>query len=88
MPIISGILGTRMSKYIPVGILNNDLRLEMRLGPWEQAFKCVGRMYADNIHIDPDACWEAGGKRIDDYYNINITKVELAADYIELAADV
>jgi hypothetical protein len=36
----------------------------------------------------PDACWEAGGKRVDDYYKINITNVELVADYIELAADV
>jgi len=60
----------------------------MGLGPWEQAFKCVGRMYSNKLHIDPDACWEAGGKRVDDYYKINITKVELVAYYIELAADV
>jgi hypothetical protein len=45
-------------------------------------------MYSNKIHIDPDACWEAGGTRVDDYYKINITNVELVADYIELAADV
>jgi len=88
MPIVSGILGTGMPKYVPVGILNSDLRLEFGLGPWEQAFKCVGRMYSNKVHVDPDACWEAGGKRVDDYYKINITNVELVADYIELAADV
>ena len=71
-----------MPKYVPVGILNNDLRIEIGLGHWEQAFKCVGRMYSNKIHIDPDACWEAGGKRVDDYYKINITNVELVADYI------
>jgi hypothetical protein len=57
MPIVSGILGTGMPKYVPVGILNSDLRLELGLGPWEQAFKCVGRMYKNKVHIDPDACW-------------------------------
>jgi hypothetical protein len=56
MPIVSGIVDTGMPKYIPVGILNIDLRLELGLGPWEQAFKCVGRMYKDTMHIDPDAC--------------------------------
>ena len=77
-----------MPKYIPVGILNSDLRLELGLGPWEQAFKCVGRKYKDVMHMDPDACWEAGGKHVDDYYKINITNVELVANYIELASDV
>jgi hypothetical protein len=71
-----------MPKYVPVGILNNDLRIEIGLGHWEQAFKCVGRMYNNKIHIDPDGCWEAGGTRVDDYYKINITNVELVADYI------
>ena len=88
MPIVSGVVGTGMPKYLPVGILNSDLRLEFSLGPWEQAFKCIGRMYKDTIQIDPDACWVAGGKRVEDYYKINITKVEYVSDYIELAADV
>jgi hypothetical protein len=38
--------------------------------------------------MDLDACWEVGGKRVDDYYKINITSVELVADYTELVADV
>jgi hypothetical protein len=61
MPIVSGIMNTGMPKYIPVDILNNDLRLEFGLGPWEQAFKCVGRMYKNKIHVDLDACWEGLG---------------------------
>ena len=88
MPIISGVLGSGMPKYVPVGILNSDLRLEIGLGPWEQAFKCVGRMYKNKLHVDPEACWVAGANRVSDFYNINITNVEFIADYIELAADV
>ena len=45
-------------------------------------------MYKNKVHIDLDACWEVGVKRVDDYYKINITSVELVADYTELVADV
>jgi hypothetical protein len=61
MPIVFRILSIGMQKYIPVGILNKDLRMEIGLGPWEQAFKSFGRMYKDKVNIDPDTCWEAGG---------------------------
>ena len=38
IPIMSGILGPQMSKYIPVGSLAADLRLELGIAPFEQAF--------------------------------------------------
>lgn len=88
LPLVSGVMGTGMPKYVPVGILNSDLRLELGIPPWEQAFKCVGAAWKDKLLVDPDACWKAGQSRIEDFYNINVTQVEYVADYIELAADV
>ncbi len=42
IPIMSGILGPQMGKYIPVGSLAADLRLELGIAPFEQAFVSVG----------------------------------------------
>lgn len=46
IPIMSGILGPQMSKYIPVGSLAADLRLELGIAPFEQAFVSVGGVLA------------------------------------------
>ena len=42
IPIMSGIIGGGMGKYIPVGALQSDFRLEIGLSSRSQAFRAYG----------------------------------------------
>lgn len=99
IPIMSGILGPQMGKYIPVGSLAADLRLELGLAPFEQAFVSIGGL----IHTDSKFTTGLGsytfvnGPRareamhkvpINRYQDFAIRNVELELEYVEVASDV
>lgn len=42
IPLVSGVVGAQMSKYLPVGALASDVRLELDLAAWEHAMVVVG----------------------------------------------
>lgn len=101
IPIMSGILGPQQSKYIPVGALAADLRLELGLAPFEQAFKSVGALCKhtapasirdtsyEYTFCDGPRVLEALQKTPYNYkQNISISGLELQLEYIEVSSDV
>lgn len=90
IPLVSGVVGVQQGKYIPVGALAADLRLELGLAPWEQGIKPVAAFTgASTIGTDLySIVSNLSGKRVTDSHNIRIERVNLQLEYVEVAADV
>lgn len=95
IPIMSGIVGAQMSKYIPVGALATDLRVEWTLAPFEQALKAFAYIKAEdraasgtiNIDASPGGILKGAKNGLKDV-KIELSNFEMQLEYIELAADV
>lgn len=91
IPIMSGIIGGGMGKYIPVGALQSDLRLEIGLSSWSQAFRAYGVIKKNGTNYYMST-------RLGDVFNTNknyskhhqfkLRNVELQLEYVEVASDV
>ena len=96
IPIVSGIIGAQMGKYIPVGSLASDLRVELGLAPFEQAFKTVGVYNDGAIKFDPATVHAAAsgktpiGATVSEGkpYRVNLKNFELQLEYVEVSSDV
>lgn len=99
IPIMSGILGPQMGKYIPVGSLAADLRLELGIAPFEQAFVSIGGLLhtesklTDGLgsytFVNGPRAREAMHKvPINRYQDFAIRNIELELEYVEVASDV
>lgn len=96
IPLVSGIVGAQMGKYIPVGSLAADLRLELGLAPFEQVFKTIGVLEGSTIFCDTaNIHASTSGKSFigssvsaSTPYKINIENVELQLEYVEVSSDV
>lgn len=91
IPLVSGIVGGQMGKYIPVGALAADLRLELGLADFNQSLTAVAvgatTGSAHTIKNDPLVLSGLTG-RVSDTHDIVIRDAELMLEYIEVAADV
>lgn len=98
IPLVSGILGVQMGKYIPVGSLAADIRLELGLAPFEQAFKTVAvyKKGGSTIHFDPKTIHDAASSKTlfgssvsaNTPYKVELKNFELQLEYIEVSSDV
>lgn len=89
IPIMSGVIGGGMGKYIPVGALQSDLRLELGIAPWAQALRTVGVVTADGkFDCTPSAIYGARTAVIGKTHQISMRNIELQLEYIEVASDV
>lgn len=89
IPIMSGVIGGGMGKYIPVGALQSDLRLELGIAPWAQALRTVGVVTADSkFDCTPSAIYGARAAVIGKTHQITMRNIELQLEYIEVASDV
>lgn len=94
IPLMSGIVGGGMGKYIPVGALQSDLRLELGLATFNQAFRTFAVMKSDagstthTISTRLDDVYKSRTVSLKNSYNFNITNVELQLEYVEVASDV
>lgn len=87
IPLVSGIIGAQMGKYIPVGSLAADIRLELGIAPFTQAFKAVGLFDDDKTYIDHGSIFKAGQKGLSNY-TIELNNFELELEYVEVSSDV
>lgn len=96
IPIMSGIIGPQQGKYIPVGALAADLRLELGLAPFKQAFRAFGAIKTEGSGANMTHTFT---NNIDDInalssmdssptHEIAIRNAELMLEYIEVASDV
>lgn len=89
IPIMSGVIGGGMGKYIPVGALQSDLRLELGIAPWAQALRTVGVVRPDGKYdCTPSAIYGARAAVIGKTHQITMRNIELQLEYIEVASDV
>ena len=94
IPLMSGIIGGGMGKYIPVGALQSDLRLELGLASWHQALRTFAVMIgnADSTTFTMSTVLEDVYKSrsvpLRNSHNFNLTNVELQLEYVEVASDV
>ncbi|AET84770.1 hypothetical protein TVWG_00005 [Tetraselmis viridis virus N1] len=87
IPIVSGILGVQMGKYIPVGALAADIRMELGLAPFTQAFKTIGNVTGTTLKMDPKSVFAAGEAGLSKY-GISLKNFELQLEYVEVSSDV
>jgi hypothetical protein len=97
IPIVSGIVGAQMPRYLPVGALAADVRLEFDLASFDQAFSTVG-CFTGNYVADPEtgnpsftnvkkniaAALSSYGIQ----HEFELFDFELKLEYVEVAADV
>lgn len=95
IPIMSGVIGGSMGKYIPVGALNSDLRLEMLIAPFADAVKAIAQFStADanakiaDLNFVPSAVYSTGSSPLNNTHVFNMKNIELQMEYIEVASDV
>jgi hypothetical protein len=98
IPLMSGILGPQMGKYIPVGSLAADLKLDLGLAAFEQAFVSLGGVLsltdgndfeADAIMVDGIRARQAMSRiPVDQNQSFALKNLELELEYIEVASDV
>lgn len=96
IPLMSGLLGPQMGKYIPVGALAADLRMELGLAAFEQAFVSLGGLVRAADDADCDSYFVDGIRARQAMDTVPITRnqsfqmknVELMLEYIEVASDV
>ena len=95
IPLMSGILGPQMGKYIPVGGLAADLKLDLGIAPFEQAFVSLGAvgpaapLTGDAILVDGIRARQAMSKvPVDKNQKFALKNMELQLEYIEVASDV
>ena len=86
IPLISGIVGAQMPKYIPVGSLAQDLRLELGIANMEQAMKTIAAITASGMQTTPHHIAESRNQF--SKYKFAISNAELQLEYIEVASDV
>lgn len=92
IPLISGVVGAQMSKYLPVGALASDLRLELGLNVFANAFKTIGVIVqksgtlAAEYSTLPKDIWDSSD--FFNKYSFKISRAELQLEYIEVASDV
>lgn len=94
IPLMSGIVGGGMGKYIPVGALQSDLRLELGLATFNQAFKTFAVLDSNSTSTEHsvvtrlDEVYKSRTVSLKNGYDFNITNVELQLEYVEVASDV
>lgn len=89
IPIMSGVIGGGMGKYIPVGALQSDLRLEIGLAPWAQALRTIAYVTPDGeLSTNPHDIYETRSTVLAKTHRITMRNVELQLEYIEVASDV
>lgn len=88
IPIVSGIVGAQMPKYIPVGSLAQDLRLELGIANMQQALKTIAAYSTEdnNISTFPGDILAASSDF--NKYGFAISNAELQLEYVEVASDV
>lgn len=87
IPILSGILGGGMSKYLPVGALAADVRLELDLADFAQTRVAVASVLEGVLHMDKKGISEAIKKaNVRELWQLQ--NFELVLEYIDVAADV
>jgi hypothetical protein len=91
IPLVSGIVGAQMPKYLPVGALANDIRLELGLNTFANAVKTIAVMevsttHAGKISIAPQDIFASRSEF--GRYKFAIERAELQLEYIEVASDV
>ena len=92
IPIMSGVVGTLMPKYLPVGALANDLRIELGIANFGQAFKTVASYDTETdgenfIGTGPGDISLAAAN-MESTHKFTIKNCELQLEYIEVASDV
>lgn len=95
IPIMSGIIGGGMGKYIPVGALQSDLRLEIGLSSWSQAFRAYGTIEKTTVNNVNEYYMSTRlgdvfdtSKNFSKHHQFKLRNVELQLEYVEVASDV
>lgn len=102
IPLMSGVLGMQMGKYLPVGALAQDLRLELGISNFTQAFKTVAALITTiNTSANADQSPFSDGRvsvfpgdilksatNFGDIYDFTLKNFDLQLEYIEVSSDV
>ena len=96
LPLVSGVVGAQMAKYLPIGSMISDLRLELEVAPFSQAVTCMGiitKTTATAVTGEFDSNPDTIVQTVDDSVvnssqRITIDNPELHLEFIEVSADV
>jgi hypothetical protein len=88
IPLVSGIIGAQMPKYLPTGAMATDLRVELTLAKYENAFRALGFLNKTETAFKTDFDSITKEKSLMDGVSITLDGMELMLEYIEVASDV
>eukprot|EP00873_Tetraselmis_striata_P039052 jgi/Tetstr1/459316/TSEL_004711.t1 len=97
IPILSGVIGAQMPKYLPVGNLAADVRMELTLADFNQALVAVGAIKAPSGFDSDTGAFDFSTNREDIFSAVSspawketfsLSNIEFMAEYVEVAANV